>query len=316
MNKTDRLLAIVLELQRRGTLRAEDLAATFETSVRTIYRDMQSLSEANVPVIGSPGTGYSLMDGYFLPPVSFAAEEAVTLLMGAHFVEQKFDPHYQAHAQTSRAKIEAILPGHVRSEAARILSTVRLLATGRDHDHSRDEKERIEALRQAMLHTKKVQFRYTKKAPEPDGNRESFRVVAPYGLVLVHGSWILIAQCDLRQEIRHFRLSRMSELQVIAETYEYPADFRLQDYQPADDRHVYVRMLAKRGIVDRVKEANHFYLDTMEEHPDGLLMTFRVRYPEELLEWILGWGANVVVLEPESLRGRIREEAEKMLGHY
>lgn len=62
MNKTDRLLAIVLELQRKGRLRAEDLAATFETSVRTIYRDMQALSEAGVPIVGASGLGYSLME--------------------------------------------------------------------------------------------------------------------------------------------------------------------------------------------------------------------------------------------------------------
>ncbi|MDF2662089.1 MAG: transcriptional regulator, partial [Paenibacillus sp.] len=64
MNKTDRMLAIVLELQRKGTLRAADLAAVFETSVRTIYRDVQALCEAGVPVVGSPGQGYSLMEGY------------------------------------------------------------------------------------------------------------------------------------------------------------------------------------------------------------------------------------------------------------
>ncbi len=65
MNKTDRLLAIVIELQRKGVLRAEDLAARFETSTRTIYRDIQALSEAGVPVVGAPGQGYSLMEGIF-----------------------------------------------------------------------------------------------------------------------------------------------------------------------------------------------------------------------------------------------------------
>lgn len=86
MNKTDRILAIVIELQRKGVLRAEDLAAKFETSIRTIYRDVQALSEAGVPLAGAPGVGYSLMEGYFLPPVSFTAEEAVALLIGADFV--------------------------------------------------------------------------------------------------------------------------------------------------------------------------------------------------------------------------------------
>ena len=128
MNKTDRLLAIVLELQREGVLRAEDLAAVFETSRRTIYRDIQALSEAGVPIIGSPGLGYSLMEGYFLPPVSFSVEEAVALLIGTDFVQQKFDSGYGSKAQTSQRKIEAILPESVRKEASRIRTTTRLLA--------------------------------------------------------------------------------------------------------------------------------------------------------------------------------------------
>jgi len=69
MNRTDRLLAIVLELQGKGRQRAEDLAATFETSKRTIYRDIQALGEAGVPLISVPGRGYSLMKGYFFTPI-------------------------------------------------------------------------------------------------------------------------------------------------------------------------------------------------------------------------------------------------------
>src|SRR5690349_23695534 len=83
MNRTDRLLAIVLELQSAGRRRAEDLAATFETSKRTIYRDIQALSEAGVPLVAIPGQGYSLMEGYFLPPLTFSAGEAAMLLLGS-----------------------------------------------------------------------------------------------------------------------------------------------------------------------------------------------------------------------------------------
>src|SRR2546430_4197634 len=90
MNRTDRLLAIVLELQGKGRQRAEDLAATFETSKRTIYRDIQALGEAGVPLISVPGRGYSLMKGYFLPPLSFTTDEATMLLLGSDFTAQNF----------------------------------------------------------------------------------------------------------------------------------------------------------------------------------------------------------------------------------
>jgi predicted DNA-binding transcriptional regulator YafY len=69
VNRTDRLVAVLLELQGRGT--AEDLAEHFEVSVRTMYRDLEALSEGGVPLVATPGTGYRLMDGYFLPPRAF-----------------------------------------------------------------------------------------------------------------------------------------------------------------------------------------------------------------------------------------------------
>lgn len=72
MNRTDRLLGVLLELQRCKRVRAEDLAALFETSKRTIYRDIQALCETGVPIIAQAGQGYSLVEGYFLPPLSFS----------------------------------------------------------------------------------------------------------------------------------------------------------------------------------------------------------------------------------------------------
>ncbi|WP_152396020.1 helix-turn-helix transcriptional regulator [Paenibacillus guangzhouensis] len=316
MNKTDRMLAIVLELQRTSVLRAEDLAAIFETSVRTIYRDIQALSEAGVPVVGEPGVGYSLMEGYFLPPVTFTAEEAVTLIIGTDFIEQRFDQDYGQKARSSRGKIEAILPEPVRMEATRVRKTMRLLTTN-DERYRGPEKAYVEKIRQAILHVRKVKFGYAKRLPEEDGNRHSVRVAAPYGLVFTNGSWVLVARCELRQDIRHFRLSRMNELTMLDEAFQLPSDFNLQDYAPPDDRNVIVRVQVHADIADKVKESPNYYRESIEELEDGCLhMTFRVRLPEELLQWVLGWGAGVVVVEPESLRRKVREEILHMLEDY
>ncbi|OCT11340.1 transcriptional regulator [Paenibacillus pectinilyticus] len=315
MNKTDRLLAIVLELQRNQVLRAEDLAAIFETSVRTIYRDIQALSEAGVSVIGAPGQGYSLMEGYFLPPVSFTVEEAVTLLIGTDFIEHWFDAHYGSKSRASRGKIEAILPEPIRSETSRIRKNFRLLASAEDIARMQ-EKAYLEAIRRAILEERKIRFRYSKRIAEGDGNRENVRTVAPYGLVLHQGSWVLVARCELRQNIRHFRLSRMSELIELEDRFMLPADFLLDVYQPPDDRDVLVRIWVQPDIADKVRESNNFYIETIEDHTEGLLVTLRVRQPEELLQWVLGWGAGVVVLEPESFRDRVRNELQETLKRY
>ena len=90
MNRTDRLLAIVLELQANGATRAEDLARRFETSKRTIYRDIQALCEAGVPVVAVEG-GWRVDEGYFLPPVAFTVDEATLLLLGVDAISPSFD---------------------------------------------------------------------------------------------------------------------------------------------------------------------------------------------------------------------------------
>ncbi|NHM33627.1 helix-turn-helix transcriptional regulator [Neobacillus terrae] len=315
MNKTDRLLAIVLELQRKEVIRAEDLATLFETSVRTIYRDIQALSEAGVPIIGAPGTGYSLMEGYFLPPISFTVPEAVSLMIGTDFIEQRFDDHYRARARSAGGKIEAILPESVRNETSRVRKAMRLLISDKLVTPSK-EKEYLEKIRLAILDERKISFHYAKRLADAEGNRHSVRTVAPYGLVLVQGSWMLVARCDLRQNIRHFRLSRMAELINLEERFELPAHFNLSEYTPPDDRHLRVRLRFNHDIADKVKESNYHFIEDMEEHQDGLHVVLRVRQLDELLQWVLGWGAAAIVLEPESFRNRIREEAQKMFKRY
>lgn len=315
MNKTDRLLSIVLELQGRQVVRAEDLAALFETSVRTIYRDIQALSEAGVPITSTTGTGYSLMEGYFLPPIRFTTPEAVTLLIGTEFIEQRFDDDYRDRANDARRKIEATLSDSVRNEASRIRKSLRLLAPGKQAAPS-NERENLDKIRRALLDGRKIRFHYSKRITDSTGGRHSERTAAPYGLVFVEGSWMLVARCDLRQDIRHFRLSRMAELVQLDERFELPAHFDLRNYTPADDRHLRVCLRFNHDIADKVKESNYHYIEDMKEHQEGLDVVLSVHQPNELLQWVLGWGAGVIVLEPESLRNRICEEAQNILKRY
>ncbi len=315
MNKIDRMLAIVLELQRKGAQRAEDLAATFEISMRTIYRDIQALSEAGVPVVGMPGQGYTLVEGYFLPPISFTAEEAVALLLGADFIEQQFDDGYRDKANASRRKIEAILPAAVREEAERVRSGVRLLNV-KGKAVIEPEIQALARIRSAIQQERRVRFHYVKNTTAPIQERQSLRDVDPYGLVFVGGAWTLIGYCHLRKEIRHFRLKRMSDVTLLDVQANRPSGFDLDAYKPVDDRHLIVRCFAGPLIADQIRASDYYYIDSMEQLPEGLVVTLRVRQVEEVVSWLLGWGANINVLEPDSLRQRLRKEILHMLNHY
>lgn len=310
MNRTDRLLAIVLELQRAGKRRAEDLAATFETSTRTIYRDMEALSEAGVPIIAVPGQGYALMAGYFLPPLSFRTDEATMLLLGSDVMAQQFDAQYRAAAESAAAKIEGVLPGHLRDEVHYLQESIRFFAPGDPAEH-----ETLLHLRRAILERRTVRFRYTARNPsEPEP--PAYREIDPYGLIHFAGIWHVSGYDHLRRDFRNFRLDRIEELTSFDRTFVRSPDFTTGRRPPVEGRDLVVRALFDRETVRWVREARSFFTVAEEEMPDGLLVTLAVRREEEVLQWLLGWGSHVRVLEPESLRRLIAAEAEALLEHH
>src|SRR5215211_2929075 len=109
MNRIDRLAAILIQLQSRRLVKARDIAEKFSISLRTVYRDVKALEESGVPVIGEAGSGYTIMEGYRLPPVMFTQEEASALLMGAKLAEQLTDASVKKHYDGAMFKIKAIL---------------------------------------------------------------------------------------------------------------------------------------------------------------------------------------------------------------
>src|SRR3954447_3068852 len=101
MNRIDRLTAILIQLQSKRVVKAQEIADRFEISLRTVYRDVRALEEGGVPLVGEAGVGYSLVEGYRLPPVMFTKEEASALLFGAKLVEKMSDHSIQKEFQSA-----------------------------------------------------------------------------------------------------------------------------------------------------------------------------------------------------------------------
>jgi predicted DNA-binding transcriptional regulator YafY len=313
MNRTDRLLAIILELQARGRQRAEDLAATFEVGKRTIYRDIQALCEAGVPVISTPGQGYSLLEGYFLPPLRFTPDEALILLLGGDVMAQSFDAEYRAAAHAAGRKIAGALPEHLRGEVRSLQQSIRFVAEGAGDRP--DVAELLRQLRRAIVGRHAVRFRYHARHSQDGPSAYSTRLVDPYGLVHLLGVWLLTGYCHLRQDIRNFRVGRMDRLAVLAQTFTRPPDFKLEPRED-EQRTLIVRALFDSTAAYWVREAPSFYAVGEEQREDGLLITLCVRDEREIVQWLLGWGSHVRVLEPESLRALMAEEAEGIVRNH
>jgi predicted DNA-binding transcriptional regulator YafY len=314
MNRTDRLLAIVLELQGKGRQRAEDLAATFETSKRTIYRDMLALGEAGVPIVSVPGRGYSLMKGYFLPPLSFTTEEATMLLLGSEFMAHNFDAQYRAAAQSASRKIEGVLPENPRGEVQYLRSNIRFIVAGMREDGG--EVQALQQLRRAIIDRVTVRFQYHARYGSNGGSGDQVREADPYGLAHVGHSWYLVAYCHLRKAMRNFRLERMDNLELLPQTFIRPANFDVGLRSPARQSGITVKIHFDHETSRWARESRWYDTVSEEETEQGLLVTLKIRQESEIMQWLLGWGRHVRVLEPASLRELIAQEAQVMVEQY
>lgn len=298
------MLAIVLELQIRGNIRAEDLARTFEVSKRTIYRDITALSEAKVPIIASPGTGYRLMDGYFLPPLSFTPDEAAILMLGAQAVRFTVDSVYREAVQGAMRKLEAVLPTESRTRVQELSESMRIFggwASPRD-------AEKLSLLRTAILERRVVHMHY--HSPRQDGPLD--RSVEPYSLAFYRNVWHLTGFCRLRQDMREFRLDRIDELELLPDGF-IRDDGRTERPRRERGEPLVVRVRFASRVVRWVREERHW--SHRGDEPDGV-MIFHVSEPADIAPWLLRWGPEARVLEPDSVRDAIVEAARQITNIY
>ena len=310
MNRTDRLLAIVLELQGRDLVTADELAQTFEVTKRTIYRDIQALNESGVPVVSAAGQGYWLMEGYFLPPVSLSPDEAIMLILGSDIMAQSFDAQYKHAAESASRKIEALLKENVQKEVIYLKNNIRFISP--DLQAYWHVPDLLPQLRRSIIEQRTIFMHYTKKAFRKEGE-SSERYVDPHSLIHYNGTWMLSAFCHLRQNMRMFRLNRIHKLALTNNSFIRQEDFNVHKLHEPNNRDISVELLFDKSISDWVKERPTFFMTQFEDCPEGLKVTLTARSIEETLAWVLSWGTKVQVLKPESLKERVKEELKTML---
>jgi len=309
MNRTDRLLAIVLELQGRDRVRAEDLAQTFEVTKRTIYRDIAALNESGVPVVSAPGQGYWLMEGYFLPPVSLSPDEAVMLILGGEMMAQGFDAQYRAAAASAGRKIEAVLNEAAQQEVSFLKENIRFISV--NSKILSDLPEILQQVRRAILEQKSLYLTYFKPGQDGAGTLTD-RTVDPHGLIHFDGTWMLSAYCQLRQAMRMFRLERIRQVKVLSDTFKRQEGFSIHALHEPRNQAITVDLLFDSNVAQWVRERPAFQTGTYEDTLEGLRVTLKVHHIDEALPWLLSWGAKVKVLGPKSLQERLRDELSAM----
>lgn len=319
--RADRLLSLMLLLQARGRMTAQELAEKLEVSERTVYRDLSALGMAGIPVTAErgPGGGCGLMEGYRTNLTGLTAAEVHTLFMSGAASPLK-DLGLAPAMEAALLKLLAALPKQRRGEAERARQRLHVDTAG--WGRPGDAVPHLRALQEAIWQDHRVRMVY-----RPEGRNEGERVVEPLGLVFKANIWYLVARSI--GELRVFRVSRVADVRPLEETFERPADFDLAAYW-AESCALFEASWNRYAATLRVSPelapylSFHFsdgtYTPIEQADPPGadgwLTLTFTFDSFEAARTRILGLGTLVEVVEPAELRASVIEIASSISSFY
>jgi predicted DNA-binding transcriptional regulator YafY len=319
--RSSRLVSIVMLLQARPRMTARELAGELEVSLRTVYRDVDALAAAGVPVYAEQGRagGYRLVDGYRTRLTGLTEDEALSL-----FVVGMPGPAAALglgeEAASAERKLLAALGPAQRVRAGKLRDRFRLDVSA--WYHPPEQPPHLAALAGAVLDDRIVDVVYRRwEAP-----REVERRLAPYGLVLKNGVWYLAAACD--GSVRTYRVSHVLRLSPTADTFERPADFRLGDYWTThldefDRRRLSrtARVRVSPSLLRRLPDLSdaalrHAVVGVGPDSDGWTTVDLPIEHDDVAARQLLPHAGDVEVLSPASLRDALTERARAVVAMY
>lgn len=321
--RADRLLSLLIMLQTRGRMTAQALAAEFEVSVRTIYRDIEALSMAGVPVYAErgPGGGCALLDSYRTNLTGLTDDEVRALFM-LSIPTQLADLGVSQEIKTALLKLTAALPAHLREDERSVRQRIHLDPTG--WSKSDEPVPHLATIHQAVWQNRQLHLTYRRPFPMRDRVE---RVISPYGLVAKAGRWYLVAA--YHGQAYPYRLSHVLGVRLMEESFTRPADFDLVDFWRAwcaayehnqPSYPVTVRIAPDLLPWLPLHFGDHIREQIAQADPpdaDGwIVLTLPFERLETARERLLGFGSAAEVLEPFALRLSLVDFAEQTVAFY
>lgn len=314
MNRIDRLHAILTHLQSKKLVTAQQIAERFHISLRTVYRDIKALEESGVPVLGEAGHGYSVMEGYRLPPVMFTQEEASALLFSSKLAEQLTDSSVRKHLDAALFKIKAVLRTCDKEHLENLDSRIQVFRyQGQMND---EDSHSLTVLQKALADQKTVRLEYFSAYNES----KTTRIVEPTGLCYYGMNWHLIAWCRLRSDYRDFKLSNINSLQIKDESYEHKDHQSLTEYIQRFTRQNELReivVLFKKDVARFIGAQKYFNgFVSSETVGDKVRMIFLTSCVDSFCRWLLMYTNAVQIESPLELLNTMSHLSEKLVMHY
>ena len=313
MSKQDRLFFIMNLLRGRKNLNAERLAKECGVTERSIYRDIISLSESNIPIYYD--NGYKLASDNFLPPLNFDFDEYTCLRLALESSPLRKTGKYKPVLKQITAKIEANLSQAVKDRRRTSVDTTRI-----EIESTVEGKQSLKfyaPIEQAV--TERQCLKLTYDAIE-SGAAE--RVVEPYFIIFRRRSFYFVAYCRLRKEFRTFRMDRVLNIELLDEHFRPQAGINAETYfegswEVYSGKPVDVAVRFSGNAARLVASSPKRQRSSVEESKNGeIIYRVTVRGTEEIKRWILGFGDQAVVLEPIELREELGRIGGHLVGEY
>lgn len=313
--KLERLMTITILLLNRKRVQAQELADQLEVSLRTIYRDLDSLGQAGIPIVSYTGMegGYEIMDSFRLDRQLLSFDELTALSTALRGLEST-RAYDRSNMDLLLGKVGAMV---AQAEQGRAGEGGRIHVDFTPWKNSEEDQSRYDLLRQAVNDHKLIRFKYTSRTSD-----EQERAVEPMALVLKNYAWYLHGYCRLREDYRIFKLTRIRNLSVEGGTFIRRAETLAQlnerwnapERKGSDQENTAVLQFKASAAVSVM---DHFNEKDIERLPDGRLIV-RMNYQSEqwLTRMALNYMTDVIVLEPASLAAQIRQTALEIARQY
>jgi predicted DNA-binding transcriptional regulator YafY len=306
--RIDRLLSIVLILLKRQRTTAPELSEELGVSVRTIYRDLDAITSAGIPIQTCQGVGggVGLMPGYKLDRQVLTVDEMLSILTALRGITEAFD---DGPMKRARQKVETLLP----SPAIELADEVVIDFVPRGDGEL--QRGPLTSIHEAIRARRLLQFRYARLGPCD----VPIRTVEPLTLVLKGSAWYLFAHCRLRDDLRLFRVVRMRDLVIQPQSFERRPVRYLDFAREHEDRWSGPSLSLTLRFSEQARTAveESFGAESVQEQPDGSLL-LQTTMPENqwVFAMILSFGPLVEVVEPARVREEIQERASATWQQY
>ncbi|WP_066830593.1 helix-turn-helix transcriptional regulator [Rufibacter ruber] len=302
LNRFDRIVAMLHHLQSGRTVKAQELADRFQVSLRTVYRDIRSLEASGVPVTGEAGVGYSLLDGYRLPPVMFTQEEASSFVAAEKLMQKFSDKGLGAHFESAMYKVKSVLRGSTKERVAALEAQIWVDTSAQLFNQHTPHA--LDVLLDSMAEKKQVALQYQAFSSE----EATERLIEPIGLFHENNFWYIMGYCHLRADYRQFRTDRMLQIKLTDRPFTREHG-PLSDYRKpkAPTEKVKVVLRVEKSFARYIQNSRTYYGFTAEK-PDGYYveMTFMTEpHCEGFARWYVMFGDCAQILEPESLKEQV-----------